>query len=117
MNLTKFGARINISEHVLFDWMRYEDARYIRKHNKVEVPPTAEDWEQYRAAKAGFEAMRDYEWTEWGGPDYGTEVLPPPNRYEFEYLETHDEWIARCRALQMEGISCAKIDGYTKESE
>lgn len=100
--LTKMSAVFQISDEQLFILMGYEDKRYDRKHIRHESEPTAEDWALYHQAVRGKLAMEAYEGTEWGGPDTGTEVHKPEPRVTYEYLETHDEWLARCRALRQE---------------
>jgi hypothetical protein len=100
--LQKFGAITMVSDEQLFTLLSYRDKRYLRKANKIITLPTQEMWEWYRAAVAGLQALEAYEFTEWGGPDYGTEVLEPQPKTTYEYLETHDEWMARCRELRKE---------------
>lgn len=70
-----------------------------RKCRRTPVEPTPEVWARYEAAKAGFAALEAYEHTEWGGPDYGTEVPEPTTTYEIEWLETRDEWLARLNEI------------------
>jgi len=101
--LQKFGAIHIISDEALFDLMAYDDKRFERKANKVITLPTSEDWGLYHQAVRGKMAMEAYEGTEWGGPDTGTEVHKPEPKTTYEYLETHDEWLARCRVLRQEG--------------
>lgn len=95
----KFSMSIKLSEEQVFSMRAWKDPRFDRKANKITTPPTPETWERYRAAKAGLEALEAYEGTDWGGPDYGTEVHEPAPTITFEYLETVEEWLARCRAL------------------
>lgn len=97
--MNKNSYAIRISEEALFSSMSWRDSRYERKANRTSNPPTPEAWERYHAAKDGLAALEAYEFTEWGGPDYGTEVPEPEPTTTYEYLETHDEWIRRCRAL------------------
>lgn len=97
--MNKNYAAVSISAEVLFMEMSWRDPRYVRKANRTSTPPTAEAWERYRAAKAGMAALEAYEGTEWGGPDCRTEVHKPEPTVEFDYLETHDEWMARCRSI------------------
>jgi hypothetical protein len=75
---------------------------FERKREYKTVEPTPEVWGRYYAALAGLRALNAYEHTEWGGPDYGTEVPEPTPTKEVIWLETHDEWLARCRKLQKE---------------
>lgn len=100
--LQKFGAIHIISDEQLFTLMEMTDKRYERKATRHESEPTSEDWGLYHQAVRGKLAMEAYEGTEWGGPDTGTEVHKPKPRVTYEYLETHDEWLARCRALREE---------------
>jgi len=100
--LQKYGAIMHISDEQLFVQMGYADKRYERKANKIITLPTSEDWGLYHQAVRGMLAMKAYEGTEWGGPDYGTEVHKPEPQTTYEYLETNDEWLARCRALRQE---------------
>lgn len=70
-----------------------------RKHRKVLVEPTPEVWGRYYEALAGLRALNAYEHTEWGGPDYGTEVPEPTPYFRTEYLETYEEWEARFNSI------------------
>jgi hypothetical protein len=101
--LIKLSATIQISDEALFAGLSYGfDSRYERKANKVITLPTSGDWGLYHQAVRGKLAMEAYEGTVWGGPDYGTEVHKPEPKVTYEWLETHDEWLARCRALRQE---------------
>ena len=100
--IAKYGAITVISDEHLFTLMSYTDTRYARKANKIINLPTAEAWAKYYAAVAGLRALNEYEFTEWGGPDYGTEVPEPYPTHTYEYLETYSEWLARCQALRQE---------------
>lgn len=68
-------------------------------HEPREIP--ADEQARYEAALAGLKALEDYEHTEWGGPDYGTEVPPPP-AYEWVWDEPEEEWNARWGAYVAE---------------
>jgi len=89
-----------ITDEQFFGFMGGE---YERKGRRIVTPPTAEDMARYEKAKAAFKVLEEYEWMEWGGPDYGTEVEAPRSRVTYEYLETVEEWLDRCRALYKEG--------------
>lgn len=102
MEFHKNAVVIRLSQEMVFMHRSLSDARYDRKHNKVVTPPTPEDWELYNQAVQGLKALQAYEGTEWGGPDYGTEVHKPEPRVTYEYLETHEEWIERCRTMEEE---------------
>ncbi|MDF9748651.1 hypothetical protein [Arthrobacter sp. ES3-54] len=97
--MKKVYATMVFSSEMIYTEKAWTDGRYARKAIRTEAPPTSEAWERYRAAKAGLAALEAYEGTEWGGPDYGTEVPEPEPTVTFEYLETHDEWLARCDTL------------------
>lgn len=99
----KIHASIVVSDEQLFSSMAWRDPRFDRKAIKTTTPPSPEAWERYRAAKAGLEALEAYEGTEWGGPDYGTEVHEPDSTVTYEYLETVEEWLARCKGLMNRG--------------
>lgn len=101
-NLQKFGATMKISEEVLFGIRSYQDPRYERRATIYKVPPTPEAWELYRAAVVGLAALEAYDGTMFGGPDYGTEVPEPEPTTTVYFLETVDEWLDRCRALERE---------------
>lgn len=100
MNLHKNTIVIRLSHEQIFMHRAMTDPRYNRKGNRIETPPTSEDWALYHQAVQGFKALEAYEGTEWGGPDYGTEVHKPEPRITFDWLETHDEWIERCRKME-----------------
>jgi hypothetical protein len=55
---------------------RYHDGR--KGHSEPREIP-ADEQARYEAALEGMKALEAYEHTEWGGPDYGTEVPPPPD--------------------------------------
>ncbi|NWL34444.1 hypothetical protein [Paenarthrobacter nitroguajacolicus] len=99
MELHKNTIAIWISAEMLYMEKSLTDPRYDRKATRHETPPTAEDWALYSQALAGLRALEAYEGTEWGGPDYGTEVNEPQPRVTYEYHETHEEWLARCHKL------------------
>ena len=103
MKINKNHMTIKVTAEQLYDMKSWSDGRYARKGIRGHEDPTPEAWERYRAAKAGLEALEAYEFTEWGGPDYGTEVPEPEPIATCEYLETHEEWLARCAKLASEG--------------
>lgn len=99
MKVNKVGYTIRISDEVYFEGRGHQDERFRRRSRRTEVRPSADVWARYYAAVAGLRALEAYEWTMFGGPDYGTEVPEPSVTYEYEYLETIDEWLARCRCM------------------
>lgn len=103
-DITKTYACVQLTDEQLFRYAAYRDERYERKAKQIAVEPTPEVWARYYAAVKGFQALEAYEFTEWGGPDYGTEVPEPHTTYRYEYLETTEEWLARCRKLREEGV-------------
>jgi hypothetical protein len=93
-NVVKHGVEVLISRESLLMF----NPELERRHTVELEPPTPEAWERYRAAKIGMEALEAYEGTEWGGPDYGTEVREPEPTRKITYTETEEEWRARCTA-------------------
>lgn len=78
------------------------DERYRRKVERViETPPTAEEWEAYRKAEAAWAILEDSPYFEPGGGEYGAELTPPQPKREYVYAETEEEWILRCRQLDI----------------
>lgn len=103
-DVTKTYASIQLTDEQLFSYGSFNDPRYERKAKRIETPPTLDDAKAYAKAKEAMKVLQDYAWMEWGGPDYGTEVFPPSSTVTYEYLETAEEWLARCRKLREEGI-------------
>ena len=97
--IMKIGAIQMISDEALFRDMGYRNPEFQRKANVTEIPPSAAVWARYYTALVAVQALQAYEFTKWGGPDYDTEVREPEPTLEFEYLETHEEWLARCREI------------------
>ena len=94
-----YGAIMFITDEALFDSMSWGDKEYQRKGVEYTVSPTAEDWAKYHLAKAGLLALQNYE------PTLGleeVEVPIPRPEVHYRFTETHDEWLARCRALRQE---------------
>jgi hypothetical protein len=108
INVVKFGATVQVSEEMAFEARALFNARYQRRHTKAYQPAPPEAWERYRAAVAGLAAFEAYEGSQYGGPDYGNEVPPPEPTITIDYLETRDEWLTRCRALDTEGRAFAE---------
>lgn len=103
--LNKFGMAMNLSAEVFYSLLSGKDPRYERKCKRIEAAPTPEAWARYYQALAGLRALEAYEGTDWGGPEYGTEVYKPSPTVTYEYLETTEEWLARCRALREENVT------------
>jgi len=99
VEIHKNAVMIRVSAEMLYMEKSLNDSRYTRKATRHETPPTDEDWGLYFRAKAGLRALEAYEGTEWGGPDYGTEVNEPQPRVTYEYHETEAEWLDRCHKL------------------
>lgn len=102
ISVHKLGATIQISDELFYADKAAQDPRYTRRYTSTKQPPTAEAWERYRAAVAGLAAFEAYEGSMYGGPDYGNEVPEPEPVTTFEFLETAEEWLERCRALDRE---------------
>lgn len=98
-NIRKYYAHVWLSEEQVYESRGFIDDRFVRKYTSQTIPPTKEVWARYYAAKNALRVLGEYEFTEWGGPDYGTEVPEPSPTHEITYLETHEEWLDRCRAL------------------
>lgn len=91
------------SEARAYSWLGNTDKRFARRFRTVTVEPSDADWAAYRAAAAGLEALKAYEFTAWDVTDYGDgipEVMEPRSRKRTEWLETEEEWLARCHALR-----------------
>lgn len=97
--IRKIGAIQMTSDENLFTDLGWRNPEFQRKRNTIKTPPSRADWKLYYRALKAKKIMEAYEGTDWGGPDYGTEVNPPEHKYTYEYLETHEKWLARCRAI------------------
>lgn len=97
--LQKFGAITLISDAVMFDLVAATDSRYEQKARKTVVAPTAEDWAKYHLAKRALLTLNAYEGT-IGAEEVEIPCPKPTTHYEF--LETIEEWLDRCRALRAE---------------
>lgn len=73
-------------------------SEYKRRGHSAPREIPADEQARYEAALAGYAALEAYEHTEWGGPDYGTEVLPPPDT-EWVWDETEEEYQARIEEM------------------
>ena len=80
-------------------WWDTSDSELRRKGHIAPREIPADEQARYEAALAAYKVLGEYEHTEWGGPDYGTEVPPPPaTRWVFD--ETEEEYQARIKALK-----------------
>jgi hypothetical protein len=79
--------------------MSWSDSRYHRKSEAYNVSPTNEDWAKYHRARSGLLALQAYEGTE--GLEEVSVPMPKPETH-YQFTETHEAWIERCRALQAE---------------
>jgi hypothetical protein len=102
-NLNKNSYTIRLSAEQVY-WQRgFHDSRYNRKVERIEVTqPTEADWGHYRTAKAAHNYLLSSPYFEDGGPDERSTVNKPEPKREYIYAETHEEWLARCRALDQE---------------
>jgi len=97
--LHKHSAIMFFSEEQVFDSMSWSDSRYHRKSEAYNVSPTNEDWAKYHRARSGLLALQAYEGTE--GLEEVSVPMPKPETH-YQFTETHEAWIERCRALQAE---------------
>ena len=106
MKLHKNHAVIRLSAEQVY-WERgFRDSRYNRLLDRIEVTqPTEAEWAEYRKAKAAHDYLIMSPYFDDGGPDEGSSVSPPEPRREYIWAETHEEWLARCRALDQEETS------------
>lgn len=108
ITVEKYGAIFRLSEEQLFEAAGHTDPRFQRRAKIIKTPPAPEAWELYRAAVAGLAALEAYEGTYYG-MDAGTpEVFEPEPTSTVEYLETVDDWLARCRTLAQEDVNNRK---------
>jgi hypothetical protein len=97
--IRKIGMTIPVSWAVIFEERALSDSRYEQKARKTIVAPTSEDWAKYHLAKRALLTLKAYENTT-GAEE--VEIPCPKPKTEYEFLETVDEWLDRCRALQAE---------------
>jgi hypothetical protein len=100
--IRKISVRMVFSEEQLFTNIGLSDSRYQRKaeYKTEEISP--ETWARYYEAKNAFRILADSEFMEWGSPEAEPEVAEPYAKRAVTYLETHEEWLERCRQLQKE---------------
>lgn len=79
------------------------DDRYDRRAERAVTPVPECEWAEYREACALLGRLREYDGFYEGGPDEGAYIEEPRPRVHYTYLETVDEWLARCAELEMEG--------------
>lgn len=102
MAIQKFGVTMQISDELYF--MSRTEPEFERKVlREVEHPVTEGEWATYREGVRLLDALRKNPYFEEGGSDYGAEITKPEPRVEYIYAETHEEWLARCRALEGRG--------------
>lgn len=99
-SIRKISATVSFTDEMLFDLRASYNPEYMRRHTETIVPPTPEDWNLYRKAVRGMKDLQAYEGTDWGSPESEPEVEPPRATRKIEYLETHEEWMARCYELR-----------------
>jgi hypothetical protein len=93
------GVTVPLSDEQLFTVMAIDNPEYERKAIKTVVAATPEDWALYHQAKRGLLAVRAYEGS-MGAEE--VEIPCPKPRTEYHFLETVEEWLARCRTLREE---------------
>lgn len=97
--LKKYSAVHFISDEQLFTLLALDKPEYERKATKTVVASTTEDWAKYHLAKRALLTLREYENTT------GTEEVEipcPKPKTVYTFLETIEEWLARCRTLRTE---------------
>lgn len=99
ISLQKHAHIVTIPDETFFDMLAEEDPRYERKAYKTVVASTTEDWAKYHLAKRALLTLKAYENTT-GAEE--VEVPCPKPKTHYEFLETPEEWLARCRALRAE---------------
>jgi len=104
LSVGKLSMTMHISDEALFDSMAWHDSRYERKvRNRLTTPPTHSQMRAYRRAQAAMRVLQSLsEYVDWGSPESEPEVIAPTDHITITYAETHDEWLARCRALRQE---------------
>lgn len=98
----KTSTTVKISDEQLFTLMALDNPEYERKARKTVVASTNHDWALYHQAKQGLLAVKRYEGT-IGAEEVEIPCPKPVTHYEF--LETVEEWLDRCRALRAEGLA------------
>ena len=95
MNVQKKYITVQLTEEQVFDSFAMRDREYCRKGRYVPREVPADEQARYKAALAGYEALEAYEGTEWG---YDSDLtVTPPSTTMWEFTETEEEWLARCR--------------------
>jgi hypothetical protein len=104
LSVGKLSMTMQISDEQLFNLISYNDKRYERKvANRLTTPPTHSQMREYRRAQAAMRVLQSLsEYVDWGSPESEPEVIAPTDHITIIYAETHDEWLARCRALRQE---------------
>lgn len=69
--------------------------RNPRRYVEHRVPPTEQQWADYRKAVEALEFLRTSPYFMEGGPEYGAEVNEPHDYIWREYTETWDEYRER----------------------
>ncbi len=98
LSVLKYGMNVRLGEGALSDMLFRANPELERQHRVELDPPTQEAWARYYRAQAGMKALEAYEGTEWGGPDYGTEVPEPAPTPRVIYTETEEDHAARLKA-------------------
>jgi len=99
----KISVDIYISDEQRYQAKALYDDRYDRRAERMEAAPSPGYWEQFRKAEECLAFLRGYPDMDWGDWDQEEPSLSPPRCNVFyTYLETVDEWLERCRALDKE---------------
>lgn len=87
--LLKSGYRISIA------WEQMVGAPQ-RKGHKVNIqPPSFEAWQDYHRAKRMQADLSRNPCYSLSGYEYDEDLIEPESTYDWEWLETEEEWLAR----------------------
>lgn len=95
--IKKRGYNMTVSWELMFYNASLRDKRYLRiEKSRTPIPIPQSEWDHYGQAKAAGEVLESYSnfhlYNDW-------DILPPEQKYDIEYAETHDEWIERCMKM------------------
>ena len=94
-DLQKKYITVQLTEEQVFYSFAMRDPEYGRRGSYVPREVPADEQARYEAALAGYKALEAYEGTEWGYENDLT--VTPPSTTTWEFTETDEEWLARCR--------------------
>ena len=74
-----------------------------RKGHSEPRDPSPEEWAEYNRVKEAWESIKDSQYIDEGGPDYGVE-LREPSKTKWVYDETEEEYRNRVAAMNKESV-------------